>query len=106
MPCRVDVPSDTNALIVAANAITRLPIARPAPDKAVPPIRTKARSTTILPNFIGLKFQIYNGMVYHEVTITEDMVGHKLGEFPPYVQPGGMPPPPPLFFCPSLSSTW
>ena len=50
-----------------------------------PPIRTQARSATILPNFIGLTFQVYNGKVYHDVTITEDMVGHKLGEFSPYV---------------------
>lgn len=45
------------------------------------PIRTQARAATILPNFVGLRFQIYNGKVYNEVTITEDMVGHKLGEF-------------------------
>jgi ribosomal protein S19 len=40
-----------------------------------------------LPSFVGLKFQIYNGKVYHEVQITEDMVGHKLGEFSPWVHP-------------------
>jgi ribosomal protein S19 len=49
------------------------------------PIRTQARAATILPNFVGQRFQIYNGKVYHEVTITENMVGHKLGEFSPYV---------------------
>ncbi|KJR82004.1 mitochondrial ribosomal protein S19 [Sporothrix schenckii 1099-18] len=53
--------------------------------KSTPPIRTQARAATILPSFIGLKFQVYNGKVYHDVTITEDMVGHKLGEFSPYV---------------------
>jgi len=51
----------------------------------VPPIKTQARSATILPNFVGLKFQIHNGKSYHDITITEDMVGHKLGEFAPYV---------------------
>jgi ribosomal protein S19 len=51
----------------------------------VKPIRTQARSATILPNFVGLKFEVYNGKVYHEVHVTEDMVGHKLGEFSPYV---------------------
>jgi len=45
------------------------------------PIRTQARSATILPNFVGLKFQVHNGKTYHDVTITEEMVGHKLGEF-------------------------
>jgi len=36
-----------------------------------------------LPNFVGLKFQIHNGKKYDDITITEDMVGHKLGEFAP-----------------------
>ena len=57
---------------------------RPEPGKRVAPIRTQARSATILPNFVGLKFQVHNGKVYHDVTITEEMVGHKLGEFSPY----------------------
>lgn len=57
---------------------------RPEPGKKIAPIRTQARSATILPNFVGLKFQVYNGKVYHDVTITEEMVGHKLGEFSPY----------------------
>lgn len=50
-----------------------------------PPVRTQARSATILPNFVGLTFEVHNGKVYNEVTITEDMVGHKLGEFSAYV---------------------
>lgn len=50
------------------------------------PIKTQARSATILPNFVGLKFQIHNGKNYLDITITEDMVGHKLGEFAPYVR--------------------
>lgn len=57
---------------------------RPQPGKKIVPIKTQARSATILPNFVGLKFQVYNGKDYHEVTITEEMVGHKLGEFSPY----------------------
>lgn len=60
------------------------------PKKAgekVPPVRTQARSATILPNFVGLKFEIHNGKDYLVVSITEDMVGHKLGEFAPYVYP-------------------
>jgi ribosomal protein S19 len=56
---------------------------RPEPGKRAAPIRTQARSATILPNFVGLKFQVHNGKVYHDVTITEEMVGHKLGEFSP-----------------------
>jgi ribosomal protein S19 len=72
-------------LVLCAHAdLPSLPIKRAAPgEKAPPPIRTQARSATILPNFVGLKFQVHNGQVYHDVTITEDMVGHKLGEFSP-----------------------
>ncbi|KAL2158752.1 hypothetical protein VTH06DRAFT_3943 [Thermothelomyces fergusii] len=67
--------------------IVPLPIVMPGPGEKVPPIRTQARSATILPTFVGLKFQVHNGKVYHEVTITEDMVGHKLGEFSPTRKP-------------------
>ena len=59
----------------------RLPIVRPKPGERAPPIKTQARSATILPNFVGLRFQIHNGKIYNEITVTEDMVGHKLGEF-------------------------
>jgi len=44
-------------------------------------IRTWARSCTIVPEFVGHTFQVYNGKVFHNVFVTEDMVGHKLGEF-------------------------
>ncbi|KAJ9160786.1 hypothetical protein NKR19_g2942 [Coniochaeta hoffmannii] len=67
--------------------IVPLPIVRYEPGKKVVPIRTQARAATILPNFVGLKFQVYNGKVYHDVTITENMVGHKLGEFSPTRKP-------------------
>lgn len=55
------------------------------PGTKIKPIRTQARSATILPSFVGLKFQVYNGKIYNDVVVTEDMVGHKLGEFSPYV---------------------
>jgi small subunit ribosomal protein S19 len=45
------------------------------------PIKTWARSCTVVPEFIGHTFQIHNGRAFPEVFITEDMVGHKLGEF-------------------------
>ncbi|PHH61490.1 hypothetical protein CDD81_337 [Ophiocordyceps australis] len=62
--------------------IVPLPIQWPSkPGERVPPIRTRARSATILPNFVGLRFDVHNGKRYIPVTITEDMVGHKLGEF-------------------------
>ncbi|CZS96527.1 hypothetical protein WAI453_010009 [Rhynchosporium graminicola] len=61
--------------------IVPLPIQRAAPGQRTPPIKTQARSATILPNFVGLVFQVHNGKRYNDVEITEDMVGHKLGEF-------------------------
>ncbi|TVY42598.1 37S ribosomal protein S19, mitochondrial [Lachnellula subtilissima] len=63
--------------------IVPLPIIRVPPGQKAPPIQTQARSATILPNFVGLVFQVHNGKIYHDVEITEDMVGHKLGEFSP-----------------------
>ena len=47
------------------------------------PIRTWARSCTIVPEFVGMTFQVHNGRTFIEVYCTEDMVGHKLGEFSP-----------------------
>ncbi|CAN8104589.1 unnamed protein product [Discula destructiva] len=61
--------------------IVPLPIFRPREGQYMAPIRTQARSATVLPSFVGITFEVYNGKVYHPVTITEDMVGHKLGEF-------------------------
>jgi small subunit ribosomal protein S19 len=47
------------------------------------PIRTWARASTIPPDFIGHTFQVHNGKQHIKVFVTEDMVGHKLGEFAP-----------------------
>lgn len=46
-------------------------------------IKTWARSCTIVPEFIGHSFSVHNGKIFHKVLVTEDMVGHKLGEFSP-----------------------
>lgn len=47
------------------------------------PIKTWARACTIVPEFVGFTFLVHNGRQHMEVHITEDMVGHKLGEFAP-----------------------
>ena len=47
------------------------------------PIKTWARACTIVPEFVGVTFQVHNGRSFPEVFVTEDMVGHKLGEFSP-----------------------
>lgn len=47
------------------------------------PIKTWSRRSTVMPGFVGLTFQVYNGKKFIPVLISEDMVGHKLGEFSP-----------------------
>ncbi len=47
------------------------------------PIRTWYRRCTIVPEFIGHRFEVHNGRAFVPVSVTEDMVGHKLGEFSP-----------------------
>jgi small subunit ribosomal protein S19 len=47
------------------------------------PIKTWARACTIPPDFIGHIFMVHNGKQHLKVAVTEDMVGHKLGEFAP-----------------------
>ncbi len=45
------------------------------------PIKTWARACTVVPEFVGYTMQVHNGRAFIDVFITEDMVGHKLGEF-------------------------
>ncbi|MCP4194673.1 MAG: 30S ribosomal protein S19 [Planctomycetaceae bacterium] len=47
------------------------------------PIKTWARACTIVPEFVGVTFMVHNGKQHLKVLVTEDMVGHKLGEFAP-----------------------
>ena len=47
------------------------------------PIKTWSRDSTIIPDFVGLSFLIHNGKSFIPITISEEMVGHKLGEFAP-----------------------
>ena len=46
-------------------------------------IKTWSRRSTILPQFVGLTFGVYNGHKFLPVLVTENMVGHKFGEFSP-----------------------
>lgn len=45
------------------------------------PLKTWARRSTIIPEFVGMTFLVHNGKIFNKVYVTEDMVGHKLGEF-------------------------
>lgn len=47
------------------------------------PIKVWNRACTIVPEFVGTNFEVHNGKVFVKVYVTEDMVGHKLGEFAP-----------------------
>lgn len=61
-----------------------------AGDKTV--IKTWARASTIAPEMVGFTFGVHNGKIHLPVFVTEDMVGHKLGEFAPtrkFVRHGG-----------------
>ena len=53
------------------------------------PIKTWSRKSTILPDFVGISFLVHNGKKFIPITIAEDMVGHKLGEFSPTRQFSG-----------------
>ena len=64
--------------VEAANASTKKEV-----------IKTWSRRSTIFPDFIGLTFAVHNGKEFAPVYITEDMVGHKLGEFVPTRKFGG-----------------
>lgn len=52
-------------------------------DPRKKPIKTWSRRSTVMPQFVGLTFQVHNGQKFIPVLIDEDMVGHKLGEFAP-----------------------
>lgn len=47
------------------------------------PIKTWARDCTVVPEFVGATFLVHNGKTFVKVYVTEEMVGHKLGEFSP-----------------------
>ena len=47
------------------------------------PVKTWSRRSTILPDFVGITFSVHNGKNFIPVFVTENMVGHKLGEFAP-----------------------
>lgn len=64
---------------VDAYLIDKVEVVRATSDKR--PIKTWSRRSTILPEFIGLTIAVHNGKQHIPVFVTENMVGHKLGEF-------------------------
>ena len=61
--------------------VKKVQTARQANDRKV--IKTWSRRSTVLPDFVGLTFAVHNGKKFVPVYVTENMVGHKLGEFSP-----------------------
>jgi small subunit ribosomal protein S19 len=61
--------------------LAKIDVAAAAEDKK--PIKTWSRKSMITPDFVGLNFAVHNGKTFLPVHVTENMVGHKLGEFSP-----------------------
>ena len=61
--------------------VKKVQVARQIQDRKV--IKTWSRRSTVLPDFVGLTFAVHNGKKFVPVYVTENMVGHKLGEFSP-----------------------
>jgi small subunit ribosomal protein S19 len=66
---------------VADHLLKKVDAARAKGDSSV--IKTWSRASTILPNMIGMTFGVHNGKTHIPVFVSEQMVGHKLGEFSP-----------------------
>ena len=64
---------------VEASLMKKVEAATEGKDKK--PIKTQSRSSTILPDFVGLTIAVHNGRQHVPVYVNENMVGHKLGEF-------------------------
>ncbi len=58
-------------------------VERQADKGSKEPLKTWARDCTIVPDFIGHTFLVHNGRQFQKVFVTEDMIGHKFGEFAP-----------------------
>ncbi len=61
--------------------VKKVQVARQGSNRQV--IKTWSRRSTVLPDFVGLTFAVHNGKKFIPVYVTENMVGHKLGEFSP-----------------------
>ena len=64
-----------------AHLLKKVGVVRATGDKR--PIKTWSRRSTVLPDFVGLTIAVHNGKQHVPVYVTENMVGHKLGEFAP-----------------------
>ena len=73
--------SSTKGAFVEEKLLKKIQVAQQTRDRK--PIKTWSRRSTITPQFVGLTFAVHNGHKFQNVFVTENMVGHKLGEFSP-----------------------
>ena len=73
--------SAKKGVFVDEKLMEKVKIARQKSDRK--PIKTWSRRSAITPEFVGINFAVHNGRVFQNVFVTENMVGHKLGEFSP-----------------------
>lgn len=73
--------SNKKGAYVEPSLMKKVMVMKDAPKKKN--IKTWSRRSTIYPEFIGLTFEVHNGKEFVPVFVTDDMVGHKLGEFVP-----------------------
>ncbi len=64
---------------VEASLVDKIVKAKAANQKT--PIKTWSRRSMITPDFVGLTFSVHNGKIFNPIFVTENMVGHRLGEF-------------------------
>jgi small subunit ribosomal protein S19 len=64
---------------VDQHLLDKIEVAKAANSKT--PIKTWSRRSMITPDFVGLTFAVHNGKIFNPVFVTENMVGHRLGEF-------------------------
>lgn len=73
--------SRAKGAFVDEKLLMKVQVAQKTKDRR--PIKTWSRRSTITPEFVGLTFAVHNGRLFQNVFATENMVGHKLGEFSP-----------------------
>ncbi len=73
--------SAKKGVFVDEKLLGKVQIAQQKKDRR--PIKTWSRRSTITPEFVGITFAVHNGKIFNNVFVSENMVGHKLGEFSP-----------------------
>ncbi len=73
--------SSKKGVYVDEKLLSKVVVANQKKDRR--PIKTWSRRSTITPEFVGVTLSVHNGKTFHSVFVSENMVGHKVGEFSP-----------------------